>query len=121
MTYALRETCDLAAHALAAPIASVIALMTPAALGLSGDPVHEPVHALKLDPCGLLYDVTARTIRLLLRPAVYKKYGQCSICAGSTNGTNRTNSTRCAGIFQSAVARTVPCGRQAKVHYRNQA
>ena len=45
MTYALREACSRAADALAAPIAPVIALMTPAALGLSGDPVHEPVHA----------------------------------------------------------------------------
>ena len=40
---ALREACSRAAHALAAPIAPVIALMTSAALGLSGDPVHEPV------------------------------------------------------------------------------
>ena len=45
MTYALREACSLPAHALAAPIAPVIALMTPAALGLSGHPVHEPVRA----------------------------------------------------------------------------
>jgi hypothetical protein len=44
MTYALREARSLPARALAAPIAPVIALMTPAALGLSGDPVHEPVH-----------------------------------------------------------------------------
>ena len=46
MTYALREACSLAACALAAPIhvAPVIALMTPAALGLSADSVHEPVH-----------------------------------------------------------------------------
>jgi hypothetical protein len=50
MTYALREACSRAAHALAAPIAPVIALMTPAALGLSNDSVHEPVHALKLGP-----------------------------------------------------------------------
>ena len=45
MTYALREARAWAAHALAAPIAPVIALMTPAALGLSGNSVHEPVHA----------------------------------------------------------------------------
>ena len=45
MTYALQEACSRAAHALAAPIAPVIALMTPAALGLSGDPVYEPVDA----------------------------------------------------------------------------
>ena len=44
MTYALREARDLAAYALAAPIAPIIALMALAALGLSGDPVHEPVH-----------------------------------------------------------------------------
>ncbi len=45
MTYALREACEPAAHALAAPIAPVIALTALAALGLSGYPVHEPVHA----------------------------------------------------------------------------
>jgi hypothetical protein len=45
MTYALRETRDLAAHALTAPIAPVTALMALAALGLSGNPVHDPVHA----------------------------------------------------------------------------
>jgi hypothetical protein len=45
MTYALRGACSLAAHALAALMAPNIALMAPAALGLSGDPVHEPVHA----------------------------------------------------------------------------
>ena len=45
MTYALRGACDLAAHTLAAPITPVIALAALAALGLSGDPVHEPVHA----------------------------------------------------------------------------
>ena len=49
MTYALREACYLAAHAVAAQIAPVIALMAPAALGLSGDPVHEPVH--ERSPC----------------------------------------------------------------------
>ena len=44
MTYALREARAPAAHALAAPIAQEIALMALTALGLSGDPVHEPVH-----------------------------------------------------------------------------
>jgi hypothetical protein len=44
MTYALRETRSLALHALAAPIARTIARLALAALGLSGDPVHEPVH-----------------------------------------------------------------------------
>src|SRR5206468_3570908 len=43
MTYALRGTCELAAAALAAPIAPVIALTAFVALGLSGHPVHEPV------------------------------------------------------------------------------
>ena len=51
MTYALREACSLAAHALAALIAPNIALTAPAALGLSGNPVHDPVHAR--DPCVL--------------------------------------------------------------------
>jgi len=45
MTYALRETRSLPAHALAAPTAQEIALVALAALGLSGEPVHEPVHA----------------------------------------------------------------------------
>ena len=45
MTYALREARSLAAHALAAPIAREIALTALTALGLSRDPVHEPVHA----------------------------------------------------------------------------
>src|SRR5580700_3509177 len=44
-TYALREACDPAPNALAAPIARVIALTALAALGVSGDPVHESVHA----------------------------------------------------------------------------
>ena len=51
MTYALRGARDLAAHALAAPIAPIIALMALTALGISGDPVHEPVHARS--PCSL--------------------------------------------------------------------
>jgi len=42
---ALRVTWALAVDALAAPIAREIALMTLAALGLSGDPFHEPFHA----------------------------------------------------------------------------
>jgi hypothetical protein len=45
MTYALRAARAAAAHALAAPIARAIAWVALAALGLSGDPVHEPVHA----------------------------------------------------------------------------
>jgi hypothetical protein len=40
----IRGTRDLAAHALPAPMALVIALMALAALGLSGNPVHKPVH-----------------------------------------------------------------------------
>jgi len=45
---ALRGACSDASHALAAPIARAIALAALAALGLSGDPVHEPVHGLRL-------------------------------------------------------------------------
>ena len=45
MTYALREARSLAAHALAAPISRETAQMALTALGLSPDPVHEPVHA----------------------------------------------------------------------------
>jgi len=44
MTYALRGARSLSAHALAAPIARVIARTALAALGLPGDPVHVPVH-----------------------------------------------------------------------------
>src|SRR5215469_187875 len=43
MTYALREARSRAARTLAAPIARIIALTALAALGLSEDPVHEPV------------------------------------------------------------------------------
>jgi hypothetical protein len=45
MTYALREARDLAASALPAQIARLIAPTALAALGLSGDPFHEPFHA----------------------------------------------------------------------------
>jgi hypothetical protein len=44
MTYALRGACSLPAQALAAQIASIIAVTALAALALSGDPVHKPVH-----------------------------------------------------------------------------
>jgi len=50
MTYALREARSRAAHALAAPMARAIALIALAALGLLGDPVHEPVHVRDLPP-----------------------------------------------------------------------
>ena len=45
MTYALRGARSPAGHPLAAPIARIIALTAPGALGLSGDPFHEPFHA----------------------------------------------------------------------------
>jgi hypothetical protein len=45
MTYALRGACSPASHALAALIARVVALTALTELELSGDPVHEPVHA----------------------------------------------------------------------------
>jgi len=45
MTYALRGARSLTGHALAAPIAWIIALTALAALGLSGVPFHEPFHA----------------------------------------------------------------------------
>jgi hypothetical protein len=45
MTYALRGTCDLTAHAPAALIAPIIALMALTSLGIFGGSVHEPVHA----------------------------------------------------------------------------
>ena len=45
MIYALRGARDLAAYALAAPIARSIARMALAALGLTGDPFHDLFHA----------------------------------------------------------------------------
>jgi hypothetical protein len=74
---ALREARARAAHALAAPIARVIALIAFSALGLSGDPVHEPVHAQRLRP-RVVCDVARLPERFnsvdIRRPAVYKKY-----------------------------------------------
>jgi len=46
MSYALLEARAVPAHALAAPIARAIARMALTALGLSGAPVHEAVHAV---------------------------------------------------------------------------
>ena len=43
--------------------------MTLTALGLSGEPVHEPVHGPNLLPPRLLL------LRVTLQGAVYKKYG----------------------------------------------
>ena len=45
LTCRLQEVCSQAAHALAAPMAQVIALTAPAALGLFGASSHEPFHA----------------------------------------------------------------------------
>jgi hypothetical protein len=45
MAYALRQARDLTALALAAQIASKIALTALAALGLPGNPFHDPFHA----------------------------------------------------------------------------
>ena len=64
MTYALRGACALPGHALAAPTAPAIALTALAALGLSDDPVHEPVHATGL--CVL----SSRAVRDLPEDAV---------------------------------------------------
>jgi hypothetical protein len=64
MTYALRGACALPGHALAAPTAPAIALTALAALGLSDDPVHEPVHASGL--CVL----SSRAVRDLPEDAV---------------------------------------------------
>ena len=78
MTYALREARARAAHALAAPIPRIIALIALAALGLSGDPVHEPVHAQRHRPRAVR-DVAQLPERFdsvdIRRPAVFKKYG----------------------------------------------
>ena len=54
MTNALRGARQRAPHALAAPIARVMARMALAALGLSGDPVHDPIHARGLPPPAIL-------------------------------------------------------------------
>ncbi len=76
MTYALREARAQAAHALAAPIPRVVALIASAALGLSGEPVHEPVHAQRHRP-RVVRDVARLPERFdsvdIRRPAVYKK------------------------------------------------
>jgi hypothetical protein len=45
---ALREACSQPVHALAAPLAPIIALMARATLGRSGVPFHEPFHAQDL-------------------------------------------------------------------------
>jgi|SRR6516165_7592390 len=45
MTYALRDTRSLPAHALAALMSRKVALTALAVLGLSGDPFHDPFHA----------------------------------------------------------------------------
>jgi hypothetical protein len=77
MTYALREARAQAAHALAAPIPRAIALIALAALGLSGDPVHEPVHAPRLRPrlvCNVALPGRFDSVDIR-RPAVYKKDG----------------------------------------------
>jgi len=67
MTYALRGARALATHALAAPIARAIAPAALAALGLSGHPVHEPVHARRPHgPIILLLCVTS--LRAAPRP-----------------------------------------------------
>jgi hypothetical protein len=52
---ALREECSLAAGPLAATIAQTIASMALVALEVSGDPLHEPIHALKLSPLRVCY------------------------------------------------------------------
>jgi hypothetical protein len=69
MTYALRVIWCLAVHALAALIARVIALMALAALGLSGDPFHDPFHARSLrvtpscSPCTARHASFGMTLR----------------------------------------------------------
>jgi len=63
MTYALREACSLALHALAAPITRKIALTALAALGLPTDPFHDPFHAR-----GLLRHTVLSTVRGKARP-----------------------------------------------------
>ena len=55
MTYALREARSPSAHALAAPIARLIALMALVALGLSGVPFHDPFHARSPLPPSFCY------------------------------------------------------------------
>jgi hypothetical protein len=120
MTYALREARARAAHALAAPIPRVIALIALAALGLSGDSVHEPVHAPRLRPRVVATlrdcpsDSTPSTFAAL--PFI-RSPAPCTVGTSCANGARHgTDCTRCAGIIQSAVPRTVPRGRQAGAH-----
>ena len=69
MTYALRVTWSLPVDALAALIARVIALMALVALGLSGDPFHDPFHARGLcltpscSPCAARHASFGMTLR----------------------------------------------------------
>jgi hypothetical protein len=75
-----------------------IALMTPAALELSGDPVH----ALRLDPCGPTHDVTAHAIRLPAALPFTRSTVSFAVRASCTRGTGyRIYDTRCAGTIQS--------------------
>ena len=124
MTYALREACSRSADALAAPIAPVIALMTPAALGLSGDPVHEPVHGPRPEarPYGLLHDLTAHAIRLLLacRLQEVRPHAPYPLAAQTTRIIALTALTA-LGLFGTPVHEPVHAWRQAIPHDRNPA
>ena len=59
----LQEVCLQTAYALAAPMAQSIALRTPAVLGLSGAPVHEPFNADGQRPLGRQPSIVTRTGR----------------------------------------------------------
>ena len=82
MTYALREARSPASHALAAPISRVIALIALAALELSGDAVHEPVHAPRLHPRAVC-DIARLSERFdsFTLPVVYKS----PVCRDATS------------------------------------
>jgi hypothetical protein len=69
MTYALRGARSLTGHALAAPIAWIIALTALAALGLSGMPFHEPFHARGSYPATVRKPHCRYSFGLVLGPA----------------------------------------------------
>ena len=113
MTYALRGACALPAYALAAPIAPAIALAALTALGLSDDPVHEPVHARAPAPVILLLCVIPpRTLypRTRAGPArheltVFRIAVKYSSRAMSGAGVRRSQSPRVRGATSCLAAR----------------
>jgi hypothetical protein len=94
MTYALRVTWSLPVDALAVLIARVIALMALAALGLSGDPFHEPFHAQE------------RRVRLSSCQETINDMIICG-CLDQAGAAGDRRKRRCKSGVSSSRARTV--------------